>query len=120
MRQFFGTLPCSASLWVSSNIIRGSAFLTALGWDIDLPVLAPTFVILQIMSIGNVLGVGFEKVYLMQNPANIMVSEVISTYTYTLGIKGGEALPYSIPRAMYTSVEPISGLGTPLRRRLPI
>ena len=57
---------------------------------IDLPVIMPTFIILQIMGIGNILGVGFEKVYLMQNPANIMVSEVISTYTYTLGVKGGE------------------------------
>lgn len=59
-------------------------------WYIDLPVLAPTFIILQVMSIGNIMSVGFEKVYLMQNSANIMVSEIISTYTYTLGIKGGE------------------------------
>lgn len=35
---------------------------------IDLPVLAPVFVILQILAIGNILNIGFEKIYLMQNP----------------------------------------------------
>lgn len=59
-------------------------------WHVDIPVLLPTFIILQIMSLGHIMGVGFEKVYLMQNPGNAMVSEVISTYTYKLGIQGGE------------------------------
>lgn len=70
---------------------------------IDLPVLMPTFIILQIMGIGNILGVGFEKIYLMQNPANIMVSEVISTYTYTLGVKGGE-VSYTTAIGMFNNI----------------
>lgn len=57
---------------------------------IDLPVLMPTFTVLNILALGRIMTLGFEKVYLMQNSANIMISEVISTYTYRLGIQGGE------------------------------
>ena len=39
-----------------------------------------------ILSAGSILGVGFEKVYLMQNPDNLETSEVISTYVYKKGI----------------------------------
>jgi putative aldouronate transport system permease protein len=53
---------------------------------IDIPSLIPTIVILLILNSGSVLGVGFEKVYLLQNARNVMVSEVISTYTYKIGL----------------------------------
>ncbi|MDL2234023.1 ABC transporter permease subunit [Ruminococcaceae bacterium OttesenSCG-928-L11] len=72
-------------------------------WAIDIPVLIPTFVILQIMNIGSIMSVGFEKVYLMQNSANIMVSEIISTYTYTLGIKGGE-ISYTTAIGLFNNI----------------
>ena len=55
-------------------------------WNIDLPGIAPTIIILLILSTGSVLSVGFEKVYLMQNDLNTSVSEVISTYTYKMGL----------------------------------
>jgi len=53
---------------------------------IDLPFLVPTIVILLIMRAGNIMNIGFEKVYLMQNPLNTSVSEVIATYVYKVGI----------------------------------
>ena len=53
---------------------------------IDIPYLVPTMVILLILSAGNVLNVGFDKVFLMQNASNLGVSEVISTYVYKVGI----------------------------------
>lgn len=56
--------------------------------NIDLPTIMPTCVILLIMNLGSVLGVGFEKVYLMQNTMNLPASEVISTYTYKMGMIG--------------------------------
>lgn len=55
---------------------------------IDLPALVPITVILLILSLGSVMGVGFEKVYLMQNPLNLSTSEVISTYVYKVGLLG--------------------------------
>lgn len=57
---------------------------------IDLPAILPTIMILLIMNMGNVLNVGFDKVYLMQNSMNMGVSQVISTYVYTVGIKSGQ------------------------------
>lgn len=56
-------------------------------WHIDLPSIKPTIAILLVLSLGGVLGVGYEKVYLMQNTMNISVSEVISTYVYKYGLQ---------------------------------
>ncbi|SDN43906.1 carbohydrate ABC transporter membrane protein 1, CUT1 family [Actinomyces ruminicola] len=53
---------------------------------VDIPALVPTMIILLILNMGNVLNTGFEKVFLMQNTLNLPVSEVISTYTYKIGI----------------------------------
>lgn len=55
-------------------------------WHIDLPSIAPTIIILFILNAGSILSVGFEKIYLMQNNTNLSVSEVISTYTYRMGL----------------------------------
>ena len=55
-------------------------------WKIDFPMLLPTACILLILRAGSILNVGFEKVYLMQNPLNRSTSEVISTYVYQMGI----------------------------------
>lgn len=53
---------------------------------IDLPSILPTAIILLIMSCGSILSVGFEKVFLLQNDLNKGVSEIISTYTYQVGL----------------------------------
>lgn len=55
-------------------------------WSIDIPMLMPTAITLLILRIGGLLGVGFEKTYLMQNNLNISGSEVISTYVYKIGM----------------------------------
>lgn len=55
-------------------------------WHIDIPAILPTAIILLIMNTGNVLSIGFEKVYLMQNDLNLGVSEIISTYVYKIGL----------------------------------
>ena len=53
---------------------------------IDLPGILPVIVILLILEMSNILGIGFEKIFLMQNPLNLPVSEVISTYVYKMGL----------------------------------
>ena len=58
-------------------------------WHIDLPLLLPTVIILLILRCGHLLSVGFEKVYLMQNPLTIRTSEVLATYVYRAGIEQG-------------------------------
>ncbi len=54
---------------------------------VNLPAILPTIVIMLIMSVGGIMNVSFEKVLLMQTDGNLMVSEVISTYVYKLGIQ---------------------------------
>jgi putative aldouronate transport system permease protein len=53
---------------------------------IDIPGLLPTIVIMLILSVGGLMNVGFEKVFLMQNPLNLSSSEIIATYVYKIGI----------------------------------
>lgn len=57
---------------------------------IDLPAIMPTIIIMLIMNMGNILNVGFDKVFLMQNSLNLGASQVISTYVYTVGIKSSQ------------------------------
>ncbi|MCL2832261.1 MAG: ABC transporter permease subunit [Treponema sp.] len=55
-------------------------------WHIDLPSIQPTIIILLILRIGQIMNVGFEMTYLLQNPMNINSSEVIATYVYKVGL----------------------------------
>ena len=57
---------------------------------IDIPTIMPTITLLLIMSVGNIMSVGSEKVYLMQNNLNLMQSEIISTYVYKIGLISGQ------------------------------
>ncbi|CAH0122321.1 hypothetical protein PAE9249_04870 [Paenibacillus sp. CECT 9249] len=64
---------------------------------ITLPGIAPTIVIMFILSVGSVMEVGFDQVFTLQNSAVFNVSEVISTYTYKIGLKN---LQFSLTAAM--------------------
>lgn len=68
-------------------------------WHIDIASIMPTISIMIIMSMGSIISVGFDKSFLMQNPTNLDVSEILSTYEYKIGIGGG--MPnYSYPAAI--------------------
>ncbi|MCI7027333.1 MAG: ABC transporter permease subunit [Eubacteriales bacterium] len=64
---------------------------------IDLPLLLPTASIMLILRAGGIMNVGFEKVFLMQNPLNQTKSEVIATYVYKMGLKSNQ---YSMSTAV--------------------
>jgi multiple sugar transport system permease protein/putative aldouronate transport system permease protein len=66
-------------------VVDGASKLKRM-WYIDLPGLLPTAMVLLVLQTGRVLNISFEKIYLMQNPLNIRVSEVISTYVYKVGL----------------------------------
>ncbi|MBQ9197844.1 MAG: sugar ABC transporter permease [Clostridia bacterium] len=53
---------------------------------ITIPGILPTIVIMLILESGKVMNIGFEKVFAMQTDLNLSVSEVISTYTYKMGL----------------------------------
>ncbi len=53
---------------------------------ITIPGIIPTIVILFIMKMGAMLSVGYEKILLLYNPGIYEVADVISTYTYRVGL----------------------------------
>ena len=70
---------------------------------IDIPMLVPTMVTLFILRCGSLLGVGFEKVYLLQNDLNIAKSEIISTYLHKMGLKSNQ-YSYSAAIGLFNNV----------------
>lgn len=58
-------------------------------WHVTLPGISAVIVITLILNIGSVLEIGFEKVYLMQNPAIYDTADIISTYVYRIGLVKG-------------------------------
>jgi putative aldouronate transport system permease protein len=55
-------------------------------WHIILPGIRPTIVILFIMSIGNLIRIGFEKQFLLGNALVLDYSEVLDIYVINYGI----------------------------------
>lgn len=72
-------------------------------WYINVPVLIPTVVIMLIMRFGQIMSVGYEKVYLLQNGTNITGSEVISTYVYKVGLEQAD-FAFSTATGLFNSV----------------
>lgn len=70
---------------------------------VNLPHLKPTIIILFILNMGNLLSVGFEKVYLLQNPLNRDASNVIATYVYEVGLQKMD-YSYSTAVGLFNSV----------------
>lgn len=66
-------------------------------WHITLPCIRPTIVLLFILNIGNIMEVGFDQVWVLKNSVVSNVSEVISTYSYQTGLRGGQ---FSMATAM--------------------
>ena len=67
---------------------------------IDIPAIMPTIIIVLIMRMGSLLGIGFEKIYLMQNDLNLRVSEVISTYVYKRSLGSGGKSDFAFSTAV--------------------
>lgn len=72
-------------------------------WHIDLPSILPTIIILLIFSCGNIMSIGFEKVYLMQNSMNAATAEVISTFVYKVGLRNAK-YSFSTAVGLFNSV----------------
>lgn len=72
-------------------------------WHINIPVLVPTMTILLILNMGSLLGVGFEKILLMQNPLNMESSDVISTFVYRSGLENAQ-YSFSTAVGLFNSV----------------
>jgi putative aldouronate transport system permease protein len=53
---------------------------------IDIPGIMPVTSMLFILNLGTFINIGFEKVFLLQNPVNLRTSEILNTYVYKVGL----------------------------------
>lgn len=71
---------------------------------VDLPAIMPMISVMLIMSIGGLMGVGYEKALLMQTDGNLSVSELIATYVYKKGLTGVPDQAYATAIGLFNSV----------------
>jgi putative aldouronate transport system permease protein len=76
------------SLYESAMIDGANKFKQII--HVTLPMISPTIIVLLLLRVGNLLDVGFEKVFLLYNPAIYGTADVISTYVYRVGITNYE------------------------------
>ncbi len=72
-------------------------------WHIIIPVLVPTMITLFILRCGQLLNVGHEKVFLLQNDVTLDYSEVISTFVYKVGLVQND-FSFSTATGLFNSV----------------
>jgi len=65
--------------------------------NVTLPCLYPTIILTLILATGRMMEVGFDRIYVLQNPMVKDISEVVSTFIYDVGIRSGD---FSITTAM--------------------
>ena len=71
---------------------------------IDFPVILPTVTIMLILRMGQIMSIGFEKIFPTQNSLNLSMSEVISTYVYKVGLTGRTDFSYSTAINLFNSI----------------
>lgn len=63
-------------------------------WHVTMPGIAPTIVVMAVLTSGHLLDSGFEQIWLMTTSLNRSVADVFDTYVYYIGITQG-AFSYS-------------------------
>lgn len=87
---------------VEAAIIDGAGRFARV-WHVDIPAILPTIVIQLILAVGSIMSIGFEKAFMMQNPVNLQVSEIIPTFVYKRGI-GNFQYSYASAVGLFNSV----------------
>ncbi|WP_282943092.1 ABC transporter permease subunit [Paenibacillus sp. RC67] len=72
-------------------------------WHVTLPGIRSTIAILLILRVGQMMDVGFEHIFILQNKAVYEVSSVISTYVYNVGLIGSQ-YSYTTALGLFQSV----------------
>ncbi len=99
---YFASLSSVSPDLHEAAIVDGASRLDRI-WHVDIPCILPTIVIMLILRSGQILNIGFEKSYLMQNSLNLPVSNVISTYVYQTGLRQSR-YDYSTAVGLFNSV----------------
>lgn len=70
---------------------------------VTLPGIASTIVVLLILRLGQIMGVGYEKIILMYGPSTYDTADVIASYVYRMGIIDGN-YSYSTAINLFNSI----------------
>jgi putative aldouronate transport system permease protein len=72
-------------------------------FNVTIPGLMPTIIILLILKIGKMLTVGFESIILLYQPVTYETADVISTYVYRMGLENSQ-FDYATAVGLFNSV----------------
>ncbi len=59
-------------------------------WNITLPAIKPTAILLLILSVGGILSAGFDQIFNLYNPGVYEVADILDTYIYRYTIGTGQ------------------------------
>ena len=76
----------NAELYEAARVDGAGRWQQAL--HVTVPALIPTITILFILNTRNLVQIGFEKAFLLQNPGTYETGDIIATYVYRRGIEG--------------------------------
>ena len=79
-------------------------------FKMTLPSIAPTVTVLLLLAISGILGSGFDRIYMLQNPLNLVRSEVLDTFVYKMGISS-RRFSYTTAIGLFRSVLAVLLLG---------
>lgn len=72
-------------------------------WHITLPGIKETIGIMFLFAVSGILNAGFEQVFLLQQPANVGISEILDTYVLKTGLNYGR-FEYATAIGLFKSV----------------
>ena len=106
----WGTIVYLAALSAVDNDLHEAAMLDGASrfkrmFYIDIPCILPTASIMLILNAGNIMNLGFEKVFLLQNNLNKDSSEILATFTYYICLSSSVPdIPLATTVGMFNSV----------------
>ena len=84
----------AATMGIDSQLYEAAIVDGANKWKrivhITVPGILPTVITMFIMNIGKMVKVGYESILLLYQPTTYPVADVISTYSYRIGIENGD------------------------------
>ena len=72
-------------------------------WNVTLPGLMPTYMVMLLLSIAGMLSNGLDQYLVFSNASNLEHMQVLDLYVYKLGIQGG-SYPLSVVIGMAKSI----------------
>lgn len=104
----WGTIIFVAALTGVNNDLYEAATIDGAGrlrklWNVTLPSIRGTIIVMLILRVGRFLDTGFEQIFLLLNAMNRGVGEVFDTYVYEIGIMQGR-YSYAITASIFKAI----------------